>query len=164
MQVVQFMQKVCNNIAVGDQVSKIDRVGMVASFACAIHCMVMPVFATLVAARGLFSEHSIWIDYAFFAVAAMVGPLAIWIGYRRHRSWIPSLVYVLGVLLVATSVFGLHHHSAPPSSNSDGLLAAIVSAVGGFTLVGFHVMNSRFQRKICCDNPLCSHSVEELRS
>lgn len=146
-----------------EQVSKIDRVGMVASFACAIHCMVMPVFATLLAASGLFSEHSIWIDYAFFTVAAVVGPMAIWIGFRRHRSWIPSLVYVLGVLLVATSVFGLHHHTGD-SSDTDGLVAGLVSAIGGFTLVGFHVMNSRLQRKSCCDNPLCSHSVEELRS
>lgn len=153
------MQNLCNNKKVTGTVSKIDRIGMVASFACAVHCMIMPVLATVLAASGLFSNHSIWIDYAFFAVAAIVGPLAIWVGYRRHRSWIPSLVYFLGVLLVGVSIFGLHRHTESGAAEPN-VLAAVVSACGGLILVSFHLMNSRLQRKAFCDNPLCNHQTE----
>lgn len=153
------MQNLCNNRKVTGTVSKIDRIGMVASFACAVHCMIMPVLATLLAASGLFSNHSIWIDYAFFTVAAIVGPLAIWVGYRRHRSWMPSLVYFLGVALVGVSIFGLHHH-VDGHATEPNVLAAVVSACGGLILVTFHLMNSRLQRKPCCDNPLCNHQTE----
>lgn len=131
-------------------VKKLDRAGAVASFLCAIHCALMPLFVTLLPLLGLSFLASEPVEWALLAASATLGSWSLCLGFRQHRS---RLVFmVLGVslaLLVAGRIFhqphfyGLHMGEHHDHEHHFGAWGPILMVLGGLTMMSAHLLNHR---------------------
>lgn len=117
-----------------------DRVGIGASFLCAVHCALLPLLLALMPAFGL--KFGGWIDFdqAFVVFATLLGATTLTLGYRRHRAFHAWALLVPGLLLVwAASFTALHDHN---------LTHLVMMTVGGLTLAAAHLLNLRLTHAV----------------
>lgn len=96
------VQSVSNAQAPDDR-TWLDRIGITASVACAIHCMIAPLLLLLLPAAG-----SVWSDpLVHWVLAVLVLPLAVWVIYRGYCKHGKRLTLVAAVSGSAFVVVGL---------------------------------------------------------
>lgn len=120
-----------------DAGAKLDRTGATASFLCAIHCALMPLLVTALPLLGLSFLASEPVEWTLVACSAILGALALVVGYRQHRS--ASIFGVLGVALV------LLIGGRVAEEGGIEVWGTILMVAGGLTMVGAHLIN----RKLC---------------
>jgi hypothetical protein len=82
----------------------IDKIGMVASSACAVHCLFGPVLITLAPLIGLGFLFDEKIESIFILLSCGLAFLSlVWGFYKSHRNFIPFFVLLLGYALVTIS-------------------------------------------------------------
>jgi hypothetical protein len=112
-----------------------DRVGIVGSLLCAIHCAALPILIALLPALGLGAVDWVDLDQAFTIFATLLGVTTLGFGFRRHRAYHAWLALVPGLALIWIGSFSsLHTHSA-------GHVALMVA--GGLTVAAAHLINLR---------------------
>ncbi len=84
-----------------------DRLGMIASIGCAIHCAAMPFVIAFLPMLGLtfLADESFHKIMVFVCLSLAV--IAFVPGYRRHRRWLPVVIAGFGLTLIATAAFAL---------------------------------------------------------
>ena len=118
-----------------------DRVGVVASTLCAVHCLGTSALIGVSGVATLFEDARIEVG---FTIAAMVIAAAALVrGSRRHGAWAPGAVGVAGALSLSMARFGPFE---------GALLETTLSVAGGALLAAAHVMNIRALRRVhaCC--------------
>jgi hypothetical protein len=139
--------------------TKIDKWGAFASAICAVHCLLTSIALGALSIVGLGFLGSTTTDIVFVLIAMSLGAFAVRNGYKHHRSWVPAIMFAAGLLMVFLSHFVLKHTHAPHSHeehSSLGEIAPDILAVGGgITLMSFHIVNARLQRRArrklsCC--------------
>lgn len=114
---------------------KADRVGLAASFLCAIHCALLPLALAVLPALGLNVGGWIDFDQAFVVFATVLGLTTMTLGYRRHRAFRTWALLLPGLALVwAGSFTGLHDH---------GPAHVGIMVSGGLLLAAAHLLNLR---------------------
>ena len=78
----------------------LDMVGASASFACAVHCVVVALLLGVAPAASLLAAP--WIDWAFLGASMLIGLVALVPGYRRHQQQIPLVLFVSGIAILIT--------------------------------------------------------------
>jgi hypothetical protein len=134
---------------VSSPIRVLDRLGMSASLACAVHCAVLPLLLAALPAIGLAWLDSAWVDWTMVALAAVIALRAHRGGFRLHRSCLPSAVAVAGLLAIVTTICLLkgsasHHH---------------VQASGAVVVASSHFLN----RHLCRNCKACSTATSEER-
>ncbi len=121
----------------------LDKLGSCVSFACAIHCLAIPLVVTFLPLIGLsfLKESSFEIGMIIFAVT--LAALSLCWGVRIHGE-----KKTLGLVLAAL-IFFLSGHAF-----DDSAAHWVFMAFGGFCLVGGHLLN----RKLCKSCLACEHS------
>lgn len=127
---------------------RLNKIGEVASIACAIHCALMPVIIGAGAAGAFsFLRHEP-VEWGMVVLAAIVGTVAAWKGLRTHGNW--AVVTVLMLAIVALVAHALHlfdHHG----HDHGGI--AWTGIVAGVALAGSLFVNNRLCRKCeACDH------------
>ena len=117
-----------------------DRLGTVASMACAIHCAITGVAVSVMSIVGFTYFQSPVLEWGFLGTALIFGSWAATRGYAIHKSVVPIMTFGFGFLVLAGSHFVDPHHG---SSGSAGF-AELFSVIGGICLVGFHYLNRQF--------------------
>lgn len=125
-----------------------DKIGAFASAACAVHCLLSGLALGLLSVLGMGFIGSTATDIAFLSVTLSVASIAIFTGMRKHRSWRPAGLFLLGVTSIVISHFVLNHESKDLTTR---LMTTTFAVTGGVLLVSFHILNLRLQAK-------CSHS------
>lgn len=114
-----------------------DRVGVVASTLCVIHCLVSPVVALLlpivVATEGL-THRVLALAVVSFALLAFVP------GYKQHREVTVLVLGVLGIGLIWTAVL-------LPETLGGETVETILTMSGGITMVAAHFRNIALCRR-----------------
>jgi len=120
-------------------ISTMDRLGVVASVGCAIHCLLMPVVLSLSAVYAHLlptEEHT----HRVLAVAvSCIGAIALGRGYKKHRKLSPLLLMAAGLcFIVGGAVLGdrLPTH----------LAEVAVTMTGSFCMIAAHRKNHTFCR------------------
>jgi MerC mercury resistance protein len=134
---------------VSSPIRVLDRLGMSASLACAVHCAVLPLLLAALPAIGLAWLDSAWVDWTMVALAAVIALRAHRGGFRLHRSCLPSAVAVAGLLAIVTTICLLkgsasHHY---------------VQASGAVVVASSHFLN----RHLCRNCKACSTATSEER-
>ncbi len=119
--------------------STLDKVGGVASLACAIHCAFAPLFITLVLNIGLGFLASEWIEWLLFGLSASIGILSLCWGYRQHRGHMALAILAAGLSLLA--VGRLSHHQGHDHDHGPGGMIFLV--IGGTLIACAHYVNYR---------------------
>lgn len=94
----------------------LDRFGVSASLACALHCAVLTVALSLSPAlwmrqriAGVEVRWLLWLEWGLAATSIALAVAAAWHGWRRHRRVGPPLLLALGLLLLVSGVFTRLH-------------------------------------------------------
>lgn len=75
-----------------------DAIGIGASTACAIHCILLPLFFTTLPFFGIEIMENRAIEITMVAISLLVGSWALYNGYRKHHQHIwPLLVFIIGI-------------------------------------------------------------------
>lgn len=123
---------------------KLDRAGATASFICAVHCAIMPFIITVLPLLGLGFLSSEPVEWGLLLCSATLGTLALRVGYREHgRRQVFAFLGVAVCLLVAGRLLEEHHM---------GWWGPVVMVLGGFSMMGVHVLN----RALCRSCGTCS--------
>lgn len=119
---------------------KADRLGIVASTLCAIHCALLPLAAALLPALGLGAGGWVDFDQGFVVFASILAVATLTLGWRRHRAYRAFALLVPGLALVWFGAFSpLHDHD---------LRHALVMTAGGVLLALAHLVNLRLTHRI----------------
>jgi hypothetical protein len=124
-----------SSVYAGRLASTGDRVGMVGSLLCAVHCAVLPLVIAMVPTLGLGAMSWIDIDQAFTVFATLLGITTLSYGFRRHRAFHAWFFLVPGLALIWLASFTpLHNHSL-------GHVSLMV--IGGLATAAAHLVNFR---------------------
>lgn len=116
-----------------------DRVGMVGSVLCALHCALLPFVIAALPALGVGALPWVDIDQAFTVFATVLGITTLSYGYRRHRAFRAWLMLIPGLALVWIGSFtSLHDHSAAH---------IVVMVTGGLAIAAAHFVNLRLSHR-----------------
>ena len=111
--------------------SRLDRVGVLLSGLCALHCVAGLVLVSVLGLGGgvLLSPS---IHRVGLALAIGVGALTIGLGVRRHGRMAPLLLGAAGLTLMGAGLFAPH-----------GAIEAALTIAGVALVAGAHVLNLR---------------------
>ena len=118
----------------------VDTTGACLSFACAVHCLAMPLLVAVLPLVGLgflVSERAELV-IIIGAVGLAIGSLA-W-GIRHHRNWRAFLILITALAFIATARTAV-----------EGTFELIFHSAGGILLASAHLVN----RHLCKTCPAC---------
>lgn len=112
-----------------------DKIGILLSSLCAVHCLVTPLLAlTLPVLGNTFEEEWVHLLMALFVVP--VGVFAFWSGYKHHRK---TKVFTLGLF----GLFLVGGASLAPHSWVEFFGHDLVTIFGSTFLITAHILNRR---------------------
>jgi hypothetical protein len=86
----------------------LDALGMATSFACAIHCALLPLFLTSLPVFGINIIHNKIFEVVMIALALCIGSISLIHGYRsHHHRHLPVVVFFTGFIFLAAKQFFL---------------------------------------------------------
>lgn len=124
----------------------LDRLGMVLSSACAVHCMAMPFVVGTLAYLGhgwMASEEA---ELILFGTAFLIAMASLLPSFLKHRNPAALLLFVLGAGVIG----GVHY-----TGFEHGAVAGLLMALGGSLIAFAHWKNHRLCT--CCTRPSHSH-------
>lgn len=130
-----------------------DRLGIIASALCFIHCVLTPVAVSLLAVGVHYLPSEEKIHRVLAVVVAALGCLAIFAGFRRHRRFRVVLLMSGGLLLIFA---GAYFGERLPSH----LAEVAVTMTGSCLMIAGHFLNHSFCRNCVC----ASESTETIRT
>ena len=124
---------------------QVDRVGVIVSSLCALHCVAGAWLPAAVGALGVGALFGHWAEWGFTLAACLFASAAALMGWRRHRSQLAASLLILGIAgLVASRVAeGLAGHAHDHHGVDWGILLSIGA---GVMLIAGHVLNLRASR------------------
>jgi len=117
----------------------IDRLGTLASSACAVHCALTAILPEAIATVGLGALLGHELEWGFTFAALVFATTAVILGWRRHRS--RPVVALLGGGIVALLLARL-------AEGVPELVCISLSVLGGALLVAGHLSNIRASRHV----------------
>lgn len=120
---------------------RLDRIGVITSCACAVHCALMPTLVGFLPLIGLSAMADERIELALIGIACVVGIgslLPSFLGHHRRK--LPLLIFGGGIMSVVAG-HGLLNQSV--------LLETTAIVAGGLLMMTAHILNRRLC-KICC--------------
>ncbi len=114
-----------------------DRLGIIASALCFVHCILTPVVLSLSAVWAHYLPSEEGLHRVFAVMVASIGCVALIGGYRRHRR--SRVLYLMSAalsLIFAGAYFG----NRLPSHLSE----IVVTMMGSSLLISAHVINHTF--------------------
>ena len=118
----------------------VDNTGACLSFACAIHCMAIPLLVTMLPLIGLgfFATERAELVLITGAIGLAIASFA-W-GVRLHRSWRALLILIVALAFIATSRTAV-----------EDTFEVVFYSIGGILLASAHLVN----RHLCRTCPAC---------
>ncbi|MEH0152987.1 MerC domain-containing protein [Limibacter armeniacum] len=106
--------------------SNMDFIGFSVSLLCAVHCIALPIFLSIVPLTGLqFLDH-IWIEYSIILASFIIASYALIHGYyKHHQKPLAMTVVVVGFILIVTGHFLQDEWKEIMLTSSGGVVIAI---------------------------------------
>ena len=124
----------------------LDKMGATASFACAIHCALMPLVITLLPLLGLSFLADERVEWGMVAISAVLGVTSLCLGLKEHGSRRALMVLSAGLALVALGRILEARHV--------GLWGVPIVVAGGLIVAGSHILN----QYLCRTCKRCHHT------
>ena len=120
----------------------VDNTGACLSFACAIHCIAMPLLVTVLPLIGLgfLASEPAELYLISGAILLAIGSL-VW-GVRHHRSWRALLILIVALAFIATSRTAV-----------EGTFEVVFYSIGGIGLASAHLVNRHLCRACLAGEP-----------
>lgn len=134
-------------------VNHLDLIGMVASAACAVHCVALPLLITALPFIGVSFLVDRWIEQAIVLFSLAVAVPALFHGYwKHHRNYLPLLLVGFGFVIILLGMLfghGAHHHLVHPTGpllqptvqHSTLSFLHMMTPFGGLVVSAGHLVN-----------------------
>jgi len=123
------------------RLASLDRLGAVVSFACALHCLAVPLIIGVLPFLGLGFIGEERTDTAIAAIAVTIAAASALWGFHRHRELRLLMAFAAAIGLVAVgNALGLHD-----------ALGRWLAIAGGLAIAVSHVISSRLCHR--CPGP-----------
>lgn len=119
----------------------LDRVGALASTACAVHCAAIPILVGLGAAGAVSWFDHEPVEWGFVGLAAVVGTVSAWRGYRVHGNKVVALVLSVAALSLLALTWSHHAEHDAHTGEMRWLFPVL-----GLVVAASHVVNRRMCR------------------
>jgi hypothetical protein len=118
----------------------LDKIGITASTACAIHCALLPFVLTLLPLWGLDFLASPVTEISMILLSLILGAWSLGKSYRKvHHRVLPIIILILGFACIVTGHF-----------SGISILEPILIPAGGFAIASAHFLNLKLAKT-------CSH-------
>ncbi|SFW85333.1 MerC domain-containing protein [Chitinophaga sancti] len=115
-----------------DYRSRWDAIGIVASFACAIHCVLLPLIFTTLTLFGVEFLENVYLETLTILVSMCAGSWALFRGFKHHHNRTLIIIFFTGLTLMITGNLLSFH------------FAEIICKLAGSTLIIIaHLKNVR---------------------
>lgn len=114
--------------------SQIDRLGITAAVACAVHCAVLPLIITSLPLLGLEFLANIWVEITMICVSVFLGCYSLSRSYPKHKNLMPIIVLLSGFTIISIGHFWLED------------LESFLIPIGGLVLALAHMVNWRLMK------------------
>ena len=125
----------------------IDKLGIVSSTTCAIHCLVLPLVITFIPYLGLSFFANETFEIIMLVTSIILSMFSICFGYKTHKNKKITLLFSVGLSLLILGRY-VHENNYTPAS-------ALILFLGGIIIALSHYIN----KKLC--NSCASCSVKE---
>ncbi|MCE9635985.1 MAG: MerC domain-containing protein [Planctomycetes bacterium] len=129
----------------------LDRAGAVASTLCAIHCAAIPILLGFGAAGAVSWLDHEPVEWGFVGIAAVIGTVSAWRGYRVHGNKPVAIVLATAALSLLALTWTSH-----ASHGHTGSLSWLFPLIGVVIAVS-HVVN----RRLCNSCRSCEAHAHE---
>ena len=128
-----------------------DRIAIILSGICAIHCILLPVIATLIPLFAITIQHGhqlheFWFHQFILVFILPVSIIGLITGFRSHRQWLPIVIAIIGLLiLLSNALFAgylISNHIIPHEGEM------ILTITGGVIHSIGHILNLLATRKL----------------
>lgn len=117
----------------------LDRIGMILSLLCAVHCLILPFFMISLPIMARYYLAHPWFHLALAFVIVPLGLVSFWLGYRHHQKRLILVTGISGLFLVGVVPAILHS----PSLIEYARLEPWFIGSGSVVLVWSHWKNRR---------------------
>lgn len=108
----------------------IDKLGIITSGLCAVHCLALPLALSLGLLGGFFDSHAHGaLEWVVFVTAVLLAFISFYRSYRHHLRSSPGVLFSIGILVVLIGLVS-HNHWA--------------MGVGGLMMATGHFFNYHF--------------------
>lgn len=121
--------------------SQIDRLGITAAFACAVHCAALPLIITSLPLLGLEFLANIWIEITMICISIFLGCYSLSRSYPKHKNLMPVILLLSGFMVIAIGHFWLHEFES------------FLIPIGGMILALAHVVNWTLMKSCTHNHP-----------
>ncbi|RAJ02417.1 MerC mercury resistance protein [Chitinophaga skermanii] len=111
-----------------------DAIGIGASLACAVHCVLLPVLFTTLTFFDIELLENIYMEIGTILISMLAGGWALLHGYRHHHQRISLVImFIVGLALMIGGNF--FHHGA------HEWLEMVAKLSGAILIISAHIMN-----------------------
>lgn len=133
----------------------IDRLGLSASAACAVHCALLPMLVGALPALGLgFLSHGPF-EVFMVSLSCVLGLASVIRSWRLHRRLQPIMMMTLGVAVLLFATVGTHLEGVISEE-----LHPWLAATAGLIIAGAHLVTIR----LCRHCEMCEHEHDGVHS
>ncbi len=128
---------------------QLDRMAIFLSGLCAVHCIVLPIAASLLPLiSGVVSHghdiHNLWFHQLILFIVLPISLVALMTGYNCHRAWPPVFITLCGLIILAIpAMFFDTLHEAGVLSHSHEMMLTLT---GGVIHAIGHILNIQSTR------------------
>lgn len=132
------------------QSSTFDKIGILLSGVCLVHCLITPVFITLMPILSL----SVAVEHLMFHTLMLwlvlpTSCIALFLGCRKHKQVSIVITGLIGMsVLISVALFG---HDVYGETGEK-----FATAIGGLIVAASHYLNFRACQSITCEDNNCS--------
>jgi hypothetical protein len=127
----------------------IDKLGIVSSTTCAVHCLLLPLIITIIPYFGLSFLANETFEICMLVTSIILSMFSICFGYKTHKNKKITLLFSFGLSLL---ILGRYVHESNYSP-----ISAFILFIGGIIIALSHYIN----KKLC--NSCSSCSIKGLK-
>lgn len=129
----------------------LDWLGLGLSSLCAVHCLALPFFLTLLPLAWVGHDNYTF-HFLMVVVLIPLGLVAFWRGYKRHRMTTILAMGASGLLFITSGLMAQPGHESEHFANFS--LPISLTVLGSFLLITAHYLNWSHSRcKTCKATP-----------
>lgn len=117
--------------------SFVRKFGVLLSSLCAIHCLLVPVFVTLLPVFGHYIKFNFWTELVIYASILIFGGGLMLADYKHHKIKIPLILFLFGFVITVGSHF-----------SSIIWLSNLLITFGGISLAIAQMANIKLHKKV----------------
>jgi hypothetical protein len=115
--------------------SKWDRVGIFASFACMLHCLLFPFILLALPYTISYFINSLYMEISLVLLSSIAATSVFYTGYQKHRRVPVLIIMILGLVLLISSFFFISRYEI------------MLKSLGACFLIVGHLQNWKWSKR-----------------